>query len=232
MQLNSRLLDVESQRIVKDKAVLDYLPSINLDASHDYDFGFTIDRDSNRRVADNFLSNEFSLSASLDILNISKFKIHDKSKIDYEVVKNQMLLTISQYYLEVMFNTEYIEILKNQLSESQKQIERLNEALSFGYIAKSELYDTEAEYSIDKKAVLFAENSKKTSVLNLLNLINYDKDIDEVDSFDILFKIDTTEIANKSDYLQDALKYNPEILSSDYILASSKSKLHLFNSPY
>lgn len=232
LKLNSSLLDVERQRLVKNKVAFNYLPSINLEASHDYDFGFTIDRDSNRRVADDFLSNEFSLSASMDILNLTKFKIHDQSKIDlkrsetdYEVVKNQMLLTISQYYLEVMFNTEYIEILKNQLKESQNQIDRLNEALSYGYIAKSELYDAEAEYSIDKKAVLLAENNKKRSVLSLLNLINYDKGINEVDFFDILFKIDTTKINNKPDFLKEALKYNPEVLSSNYNLLSAKKEI-------
>ena len=232
LELNSKLLDVESQRLVKNKVALNYLPSINFEASHDYDFGFTIDRDSNRRVADDFLSNEFDLSASMDVFNLTKFKIHDKSKIDlkrsetdYEVVKNRMLLTISQYFLEVMFNAEYIEILKNQLNESQKQLDRLNEALSFGYIAKSELYDAEAEYSIDKKAVLLAENSKKRSVLSLLNLINYNKGIEEVEFFDILFKIDTTKINNKADFLKDGLKYNPEVLSSNYNLLSAKKDI-------
>lgn len=229
LQLNGKLLDIERQRLVKNKALLNNFPEINLGASHDYDFGSTIDKDSNSRTNEDFQSNEFYLSASLDLFNMANYKIHDKSKIDlkqsetdYEVVKNQMLLTISQYFLEVMFHSEYVEILKNQLKESQKQINRLNEALSFGYIAKSELYDAEAEYSIDKKAVLFAENSKKGSILSLLNLINYDKNIDEVDFFDILFKIDTTEISNKSDYYVEALKHNPEMKSSNYSLLSAK----------
>ncbi len=232
LQLNSRLLDVERQRLVKNKALWNNLPSIDIDASHDYDFGSTIDKDSNSRVDEDFQSNDFSINASLDLVNISKYKIYNKAKInleqtetDYEVVKNQMLLNISQYFLEVMFNSEYVEILKTQLLESQKQLDRLNEALSFGYIAKSELYDAEAEYSIDKKAVLFAENSEKRSILNLLNLLNYDKEVEDVEFFDILFKIDTTTILNKKNYYQEALKFNPQIQSSNYSLLSAKKDI-------
>lgn len=232
LQLNNQLLDIERQRLVKNKTMMNSLPSISLGASHDYDFGFTIDRDSNTRVADDFQSNEFYVGASMDLFNISKFKTHNKSKIDlkrteteYEVVKNQMLLTISQYFLEVMFHSEYVEILKNQLNESKNQIDRLNEALSFGYIAKSELYDAEAEYSIDKKAVLLAENNKKRSILSLLNLINYDKEINEVEFFDILFKVDTTEVIDKGAYYKDALRNNPEVISSNYNLSSAKKDI-------
>ena len=232
LQLNNSLLEVERQRLVKNKTLLNHFPNVNFNASHDYDFGFTIDKATNTRTEEDFQSNDFYISADVDILNISKFKIHDKSIIDlkrtesdYEVVKNRMLLIISQYYLEVMFNSEYVEILKNQLNESQKQIDRLNEALSFGYIAKSELYDAQAGYSIDKKAVLLAENSEKRSILNLLNLINYDKDINDVEFFDIIFKLDTTEVTNKSSYFQDALKYNPEMNSSNLSLLSAKKDI-------
>ena len=51
-----------------------------------------------------------------------------KSVVDFEVDRNIMLITIAQYYLEVMFNTEFEGILKKQVVESKAQLKRLNEA--------------------------------------------------------------------------------------------------------
>lgn len=232
LELSNKQLDIERQKIIKEKIAWSNFPSVTFGASHSYNYGFTLDKQTYRRTAEDLQYDDFYIRAGIDVFNISKYKRHnqarvdlERTKTDYQAAKNLMLLTIAQYYLDVMFNTEYVGILKTQLDESEKQIDRLNQALGFGYIARSELYDAEAEYSIDKKAVLLAENNRKRSILNLLNLINFDRDVEDVEFFDILFKIDTTAVQNKSDYYQDALKYNPDIKSAEYNLKSAKKEI-------
>lgn len=232
LRIKQIVLDVERQRLIKSKATWNNLPRINFSASQDYEFGFTIDPVSNNRTKNDFLSNDFSLRASLDVLDLAKIKTvgkasvdYEKSILDYEIGKNEVLLTIAQYYLDVMFRTEYIEILKNQFRESENQLNRLKEALEFGYIAKSELYDAEAEFSIDRKAVLLAENNRKRAILNLINLINYESTSDSVEFFDIIFQTDTTSLTNKSQYFDDAFSNNPRMLSAQYEVESAKKNV-------
>jgi len=232
LQIQQDILTVESQRLIKTRAAWNNLPRLNLSATQNYEFGFTIDPNTNTRVNADFLSNNFSLRASYDLLNISRFKQYskattdyDKSLVDYETNKNQVLLTIAEFYLDVMFRTEYVIILNNQLKESEAQLKRLKEALDFGYIAKSELYDAQAEFSIDKKAVLLADNNRKRAILNLLNLINYDVGIDDVDFFDILFQVDTTAISDNTVYYDEALKNNPRMQSALYNVESAKKEV-------
>lgn len=232
LEIKQSVLDVERQRLVKSKAVWNNMPRVDLVASQDYEFGFIIDPVSNNRTKNDFLSNDFSLRASLDVLDLAKIKAvskastdYEKSIVDYEIGKNEVLLTIAQYYLDVMFRTEYVGILENQLEESENQLDRLNEALSFGYIAKSELYDAQAGFSIDKKAVLVAENNRKRAVLNLINLINYDRSLDEVEFFDILFQVDTTSLVNKEQYLSEAYTNNPRMLSAQYDVESAEKSV-------
>lgn len=232
LQIQGDVLEVERNRLLKNKAAFNNLPTLNLSASQDYEFGFTIEPTTNRRTNADFVSSDFSLRSSFDIIDLAKLKAYgkastdyEKSLVDYEINKNQLLLTVAQYYLDVMFRTEYVQILKNQLSESENQINRLNEALSFGYIAKSELYDAQADYSIDQKAVLLAENNKKRAILSLLNLINYDQSIEDVEFFDILFQVDTTRVSDSYIYVGEALRNNPRMISAEYGVESAKKNV-------
>ena len=232
LQIKQSVLDVERQRLLKSKAAWNNAPRVGFSASHDYEFGFTIDPVTNARAKNDFLSNDFGLSASYDVLDLAKFKSvgkasvdYEKSIVDYEIGKNQVLITIAQYYLDVMFRTEYIEILKKQFKESENQLNRLKEALNFGYIAKSELYDAEAGFSIDRKAVLLAENNRKRAILNLINLINLKSTTDNVEFFDILFQVDTTALVNKTRYYNEALTNNPKMLSAQYEVESAKKSI-------
>ena len=239
LSLKNRTLDIEKQQLINKKAFWNNFPRINFGASQDYEYGFNIEPATNTRINEDFASNDFGLSASIDVFNLSKLKELKKTKIDlyksvvdFEADRNIMLITIAQYYLEVMFNTEFEDILKKQVVESKAQLKRLNEALSYGYIAKSELYDAETEFAVDTKAELTAKNSKEKSIRNLFNLINYDGDIGSVEFYDVKFRIDTLPIDDKSKYVNKALENNALALSSRYSVESAKKNVEIFRAMY
>ena len=239
LNLKYRTLDIEKQQILNKKAFWNNFPRINLGASQDYEYGFNIEPATNSRTNEDFASNDFALSASIDVFNAARLMENKKTKIDlyksvvdFEVDRNMMLITIAQYYLEVMFNDEYLGILEKQLVESKSQLGRLNEALSYGYIAKSELYDAEAEFAVDKKAVLIGENTKRRAIMNLFNLINYNHDIDNVEFFDVKFGIDTTPILNEELYMKKALENNALTLSSKYSVQSAAKNVEIYQAQY
>lgn len=232
LDLKQNILEIEKQKLLNDKSKYHFLPSVNMGVTQDYEFGFNIEPSTNTRVNEDFLSNDLYLSASMDLINFSNFNNYRRSKSsvnkalsDSRVIKSELLLTIAQYYLDVMFNNEYLGLLKNQFEESEKQINRLNDALSYGYIAKSELYDAIAEHAIDKKNVELGENSKNTALLNLLYLLNYEIDTEKVTFYDALFEVDSTALKDKSYYLERVIKNNAKSKSADYNVDIQKASV-------
>ncbi|MEP3839076.1 MAG: TolC family protein [Algibacter sp.] len=223
LDLKQNEMEVEKQKLLSKRAKWHFLPDVSIGATQDYEFGFNIEPSTNTRANEDFLSNDLYLTASMDLLNfssLSSFKKSQasvkKSEADSKIAKRNVLLTIAQYYLDVMFNDEYLKLLNNQLAESDKQINRLNDALNYGYIAKSELYDAVAEHAIDKKNVELGENSKNRALLNLLYLLNYKVDTDKVVFFDNLFEVDESTLKDKSYYIDKVLANNPISKSADY----------------
>ena len=223
LDLKQSNLEIEKQRLLKNKAKWHFLPNVNFGATQDYEFGLNIEPSTNTRVNEDFLSNDLYLNASMDLINFSNFKNYSKSKTeltkaesDSKIVRSELLLTIAQYYLDVMYNNEYLKLLNNQFEESEKQITRLNDALSYGYIAKSELYDAIAEHAIDKKNVKLGENSKNRALLNLLYLLNYNVNTKDVIFYDAFFEIDTTAFNDKSYYVKKVIENNPKSKSANF----------------
>ena len=239
LTLKNKSLDIAKAKLVNKQSVWNNLPRINFGASQDYEYGFNIEPTTNTRTNEDFLSNDLALNASVDVFNLAKLKRQSKTKIDLlksvvdlDADRKILLINIVQYYLEVMFNKEYVSILENQLLESENQLDRLNKALSFGYISKSELYDAEAEYAIDKKNVLIGKNSTRRSILNLFNLLNYKANIDEVEFVDVKFELDTTPIGDKRKLIAKTLNNNNQITSAKYNLESAKKQVEIYRAQY
>ncbi|SFD15423.1 TolC family protein [Algibacter pectinivorans] len=230
LDLKQSEMEVEKQKLLSKRAKKHFLPVVGTGFSQYYDFGFNINPFTNTRVNDDFLSNDLYLNASMDLINFSSFsKVKrtttnvKKSIADAKIAKRDLLLTIAQFYLDVMFNDEYLKLLNNQLAESNKQINRLNDALSYGYIAKSELYDAIAEHAIDKKNVALGENSKNRALLNLLYLLNYNVDTNKVVFYDNLFEVDETALKSKTYYIDKVLLNNPIASSAEYDVDITKA---------
>ena len=233
LRLKQSGIDMQRQEFVKKQAEWQNAPWIETNATQDYEFGLNIDPNTNVRSNEDFRSNDLYIRASLDILNLTKLKTHEKSKIDlhylkavYENERNQVLTLIIQNYTEVLFQKEYLEILRAQVEESSAQKRRLEEALEYGYIAKSELYDAEAALASDNKAYRLGLNNSRKTVLNLLNLMNYDIGVNDV-VIDGLVEIDTTTKINRIMYLDRAHEINPLAVATDLQLAGAKKNIEI-----
>lgn len=233
LTLKNSALNVERQAYEKKRTAWNSLPRLDLGASQDFEYGFNIEPSTNTRTNEDFASNDFFARARWDFLNISKFRTNRKAKIDlnkekenYKSDRNQLIITVVQYYTQVLYQKEFSEILKQQERESSKQLKRLQGALDYGYIAKSELYDAEAEAALDQKAVILAANERERSVLNLLNLINYDDGAVMIEYVDF-FSADTSAIkVLPTDVARWAIT-NPLALSAKYEVESARKAVQI-----
>lgn len=198
------------------------LPTVNGVASNTYDYGRTIDQFTNTFANSEVLSDNFYLSANFTIFgglqNLNTIKenetAYEASGYDLQSNKNTLALNIASGYLQVLLDQELLLEAKDQNEVTAQQVEKTQNMVNAGSLAKGNLYDVQAQEANDEVNVVNAENQLDIAMLSLAQLL----DVDSVQ----LFKIARPEISipdnpmiNNPDLIySEALTNQPDIKSA------------------
>lgn len=155
--------------------------------------------------------NEFDLMASLQ---------------DLEKLKNDISLAIAAGYLQILFNSELLNIAKNQLEQTKMQVNRTSKLVDAGSLARGALLEIEAQAAAEELNIINASNQLDISYLTLTQLL----DLDSVGDFQIEIP-EFGEIADQEILLTVNSVFNnanailPQIKSAEYQLSSSEKGL-------
>lgn len=210
------------------------LPTLNLGASHTYNFGKTVDRFTNTFANSQVLSQNFFVSSNVVLFgglsNYNTIKANEyfylSSTENVKQLQNDISLNVVNFYLNVIFTDELFVIAKNQLDITKEQLDRTKKLVDAGSLAKSVQFDIEAQLANEEVNVINADNNYQLAVLNLKQLMN----LDSLSSFSITKpNIDVESQAILTEGVQSiyeiALKNQPTIKSSEYSLLSSEKTL-------
>jgi outer membrane protein len=210
------------------------LPSLNLGASHVYNFGQTIDRFTNTFANTQVLSQNFYVSSNVLLWGgLSQYNTIKANEYNYlsgvEKLKqqqNDLSLSVANAYIGVIFSEEILKISQNQLAISKEQLERTQKLVNAGSLAKSIEYDIKAQLANDQVNVVTAENNYSLSILSLQQLMNFDSVA--------IFKVARPEINMQEAQLlendiqnvyETSLKNQPSIKSGEYSILSAERYL-------
>jgi outer membrane protein len=210
------------------------LPSVNLGASRDLNYGRSVDPFTNDYITKNSSSDRYYASSYLNIFNgLQTVNTIQQSKYaflsseqDIDKIKNDITLEIATAYLQILFCKELLEISESQYNVTLLQVEKTRKLVEVGNSAKGELYRMEAQAANEKLNVTNAKNQLKLAYLDLTQLL----DLDSVGGFDIIIpsdiSIDTNYILKDVVTIYDeALNYLPQIKSAEYELKSAEKNL-------
>jgi len=210
------------------------LPSLNLGASRDLNYGRSVDPFTNDYITENTSSDRFYASSYLNVFNglqtINTIKQSKyaflSSEQDIEKIKNDITLEIATAYLQILFCKELLEISESQYNVTLLQVEKTRKLVEVGNSAKGELYRMEAQAANEKLNVTNAKNQLKLAYLDLTQLL----DLDSASGFDIIvpsdIDIDTSYILKDVITIyNEALNYLPQIKSAEYELKSAEKNL-------
>jgi outer membrane protein len=164
----------------------------------------------------------FGLNSDITLYNGSYLKNDIKAKelslqtanLSVEAAKNDITISITQAYLNILLARENITYLKDLLSTSEAQVKQAEQQLKFGTIAKKDLLQLQATYANDKYTLVTAQNTLQQNILTLKQLLQ----IPTTDAFEVS-TTDTVQRAPVLDNLasaQDkALRTRPEIKSGE-----------------
>jgi outer membrane protein len=156
------------------------------------------------------------------------------ASLDEEVTANQIEISITEAYLEMLYAYENIETAKRTVETSKAQVELSQNLLNAGSIAKADLAQVQSQYAGDLYTLVTAQNDGETCRLNLKQLL----ELEITDAFEVVIPVleesDVLKsLPSKAEVYRTALAVMPEIKSStlnvqvsEYDLKNAKSSYY------
>jgi outer membrane protein len=241
INIKKQLLNIEYQDEALLQSKLGMLPNINGYASHGYNWGQRIDPFTNEFASNRVRSNNFNLSADLNLFaglqqtNTIKRNLLNKEAAQYdaEAYKDEISISVATAYLQVLYNKEFVQIAKDQLDISNQQVDRTKKLVDAGTLAKGDLLTIQAQAASEQLSVVDAENNLSIALLTLTQLL----ELPSTQGFDIeipeLGLIEAPEnVMSPEDIYSTAVENRPEIKGAETRVESSKRSLGIARGSY
>jgi len=235
--IKQRELNRKTNEIAYNQARLNLLPNLNASASQAWSFGRSQIADGTYQNI-NASSNSFGISSGITIFDGLRMKYNidqrmaelKNSEAALEKIREDIVLSVSTAYLQVLLNKELATVAGNQLELTQSKIESQRSMVQAGKMAEGELYELLAQESKEILNKIQAENNLKLSLLDLAQILEL-KDFDRLDievPGDLTgFEMNTLNIET---IYQNALTHRPEVKSAQYQLQSSEKNVKIAKS--
>ncbi|OAB28103.1 outer membrane protein [Flavobacterium fryxellicola] len=195
-------LDSKTALIDKRGAIGNFLPSLNVNASHSWNIGL------NQDITTGLLQNQTTQFTSaganvgIDIYkgmqNQNTLRRANLSIVaaKYQLVKMQedIALNVANAFLQVLFNKENLKVQKQQLGINEKQYARSEELVNAGSIPRGDLFDIKATVALNNQNVIAAENVLLISKLSLAQLLQ----LKDFENFDV---VDDSDVRDENNIL-------------------------------
>jgi outer membrane protein len=225
-------LNVELGDISKLQATGNLLPSLNGQGSHGYNWGQRIDPFTNQFATARIQSNSFGLATSINLFSgFQNWNALKKADIDkevsvwnYEKMKNDIALNVATAFLNLVVNREVMQIAKNNLEQTDKQVNRIVKLVNAGQLSEANLSDIQAQRAADEANYISSQNNVYLAKLSLAQLLMLSGE--QAENFDVIIPaiddIESIELINNVDVIvQAALSNFPEIKSAEASMLSA-----------
>ncbi|WP_299672944.1 TolC family protein [uncultured Tenacibaculum sp.] len=218
IQIKQNILNINSSEKDKEIAYGEFLPSLSASNSHNFTFGLSTGADNTRSSANRYnTSLNLSLGGSIfnGFRNLNSYKQAklgiERSKLDLEVIQNDVALRVVNTYLNVLFAKENLEVAKFQADISKKQIDRAQAQFDTGSIPKGDLLNIQSTAATDAQNVVSQENALNIALLNLSQLLQLDNQGFDVEKIEVGTPSAALLYSSSSQVYEKALKDRPEI---------------------
>lgn len=236
IQIKQSQLGMEFSEIQKNQAFGAALPNLNASASHGYNWGQTIDQFTNQFATERIQSNNFGISTGITIFNgfqilnsIKKSQIDlDAAKADFEKMQNDVALNVSNSYLNILFNKEFVKIAQANLQATQNQVDRVRKLVDVGQLPSGNLDEIDAQLATDEASLINAENNLDLAYLVLTQILQIP--YEEAEGFEIadpnVSDIEGLSLINDPSVAANmAINNFPEIKSAETNLMSAETDI-------
>jgi len=235
IDIKKSIIEVESADDDRLQSKLGLLPTLNASASQSYNFGRSLDYQTNLYQDKQSDNSSFGASTDVTLFNgLQKINTIRKTQFDYlatkynsDKIRNDMSLNVAAGYLQILFNIELVKNAERQVEISQDQINRTQKQVEAGSVARGSLYDIQAQGASEEANLVSAQNRLMLAYLDLMQLLDLEASVE----FDI--QKPELEITGAPTILPAEMIYNksvtlmPEIKSAEYQVLSAERNLSI-----
>ncbi len=163
-------------------------------------------------------------------LNIKKTKYdQEKSLYDYLAARQNVIVTVRQYYMDLLKQEKLLEVYEQAVKRSEEQLERSKSMYQVGSVAQIDVFRSEVNLGKDRINYL----TQKNKVLEARRNLNLAMGLDPDTPIEIDRNVHFERIFNNLDELvEQALAQNPTVKSREYNLKSTKYNVKLAKSAF
>ncbi len=232
IQIKQQEIQTKFQQNALDLSKLSLLPTLNGQASQNYSYGRALDLTTYKFTENkNIHSNYFYLGGSMNLFSgLQNYNTIQKNKytllageLDLQLIKDNISLNIALAYLQILLNTELVQVTDNQLNITKQQIEKTKRLVDAGSLARGNLLQIEAQAASEELQLINTKNQLDISYLNLTQLL----ELKTPEGFQVVtpeIQIDTASVFTEQveEIYARAEELRPEIKSAQMKLTASE----------
>jgi outer membrane protein len=189
ISLNQSRLNTDLSLITLDQSKAGIFPYLSASARDGIGFGRSVNPTTNQYVERTTNSASFGISSGVDLFNgfqitrtILQNKMNlDAVKTDVENARNQVILSITTGYLQLLFQYEILKAAKNQADATSIQVDRTQKMVNAGTLPESNLYTIRSQQATDNLSVVNAQGQLDLAKVALEQLM----EVPITDSFEV-----------------------------------------------
>ena len=230
----------QSRTIAYEQARADLLPNLNAIAGQSYYFGMAPTSSDLKEKTPNSSRSSFGLSSGVTLFDGLRMKHNIDAKkaemyaseANLEKMREDITLSVSTAFLQVVLNKELLQIAEQQLSLTTASIKQRKTLVENGKMAEGELYELFSQEAKEELNRVRSESALKLSLLDLAQIM----ELDDFENMDVVVPQQLAEaelrLLSPEIVYENALTHRPEIKSSEYNLQNSEKNVAIAQSAY
>lgn len=226
-----------TKEIAYQQARNNLLPTLNASANQSWSFGRSQIADGTYQNI-NSSSTSFNISSGITLFDGLRMKYNidarmselKASELNLEKIREDIILSVSTSFLQVLLNKELLTISKNQLKLTEAKIEQQKSLIKAGVLADGEIYELLAQQSKEEVNMIQAQNALQLSLLDLAQIL----ELSDFDKLDIQVPNDLMNneltLLDADKVYASALQHRPEIKNAEYQLQNSETNIKIAKS--
>ena len=237
--IKQRELMRQNNEIAWQQARNNLLPNLNASASQGWSFGRSQMVDGTYQNI-NSNSSSFNLQSGITLFDGLKMKYEIDSKMaqlklseaNLQKIREDIVLSVSSAFLQVLLNKELLQISNDQLKLTESRLEQQKSLVEAGKLAEGELFELYSQLAKEELTRTQAANTLKLSLLDLAQIL----ELSDFEKLDITVPADLVEnelqLLSADAVFASAIKTRPEIKSAELQLVNSEKNIQIAKSFY
>ena len=234
LQLKELELTEQSSKEDYRQSIRNLLPSISAFSNYRINFGRSVDPNTNNFVNTEFVSNNYSLDAQIDLFQgfqkvntIKATKFLHKAAYEESLHEKYLLaFRVMSAFYDIQFMQGLHSISLEQVKVSQENYDLVERQVELGQKAKADLYEAESALLADQLLVTQNENNVNAAKLALIQEMNLkDETTISVVSLGIDEIKNETQDKNEDSIFNTAKSFVPIIKAQELRIEAAKKQL-------